>query len=195
VARLHPALPQGSRHRRGRDGRLESVPAGHPPRHAGGASGATLDRLEVVIPDEFRCLGKGLVHVAQALRCCSSTLKGLVLMTSDSERIHIHRASNDFASQVERLRVQWADMLAGVSCCRELELLALPCITVKTLFPPGCAFRRLTDLEISEDEGRGEDSPATAGCGAGLWEVMASGGLPPWPSSAPSSSVARRRRR
>jgi hypothetical protein len=139
-----------------------------------GASGATLDRLEVVVPADVLDLGDGLVHVAQALRSCLSTLKGLLLMTSDSVRIHVDSDANDFASQAERLRVQWADVLAGVSCCHELEVLVLPCITVKTLFPPGCAFRRLTHLEISDYDG--EDAPTTGW--QGLWEVMASGGLP-----------------
>jgi hypothetical protein len=75
---------------------------------------------------------------------------------------------------VERLRVQWADVVAGVSACRELQVLVLPPIEVEPLFPPGTAFRRLTHLEMSD---HAREHPAAAGV-MGLWEVMASGGLP-----------------
>jgi hypothetical protein len=75
---------------------------------------------------------------------------------------------------VERLRVPWAEVLAGVSACRELEVLVIPSIKAEPQFPPGTAFNRLIRLEISDHE-RGQ--PPDAGV-MGLWELMASGGLP-----------------
>jgi hypothetical protein len=76
--------------------------------------------------------------------------------------------------QEEQLREEWADVMARVSTCRELEVLALPRIEVEPLFPPGTAFARLTHLEISDFE---REHPPDAGV-MGLWELMASGGLP-----------------
>jgi hypothetical protein len=94
-------------------------------------------------------MGDGLVHVAQALRCCSPTLKGSsapgAATPSISERVGPRRGPR---GPVERLRVQWADVLAGVSACRELQVLVLSYIVVEPLFPPGTAFARLTHLEI-----------------------------------------------
>jgi hypothetical protein len=140
-----------------------------------GASGARLERLEIILPNELRAIGDGLVHVAQALRCCSSTLKDLFLTMWAGDRIiYLYDEEEDHASQVERLRVQWADVLAGVSACRELQVLVLPHPGVEFLFPSGTAFARLTHLEIGEAE---REHPPDAG-GMGLWELMASGGLP-----------------
>jgi hypothetical protein len=65
-------------------------------------------------------------------------------------------------------------VLAGVSACHELQVLVLPPLRVEPLFPPGTAFARLTHLEIGDYE-RGH--PPGAGM-MGLWELMASGGLP-----------------
>jgi hypothetical protein len=131
------------------------------------ASGARLDRLDLLIPPDFEGMGEALVHLAQALRCCSPTLKDLCLA-------HAQHEAEDPAHQAERLRVPWADVLAGVSACRELQMLELPLIEVESLFPPGTAFARLTILEMGA-YGR-EHQP---GAGAtGLWELMASGGLP-----------------
>jgi hypothetical protein len=135
------------------------------------ASGARLDRLQVHIPpDLFEELGSGLVHLAQALRCCSPTLAALYIGTSS---YHSEPAQED-ADRLERLRVQWADVLAGVSVFRELQVLVLPHILLEPLFPPGTAFDRLTHLEIAD---RGRQHPPDAGM-MGLWELMASGGLP-----------------
>jgi hypothetical protein len=76
---------------------------------------------------------------------------------------------------MERLRVQWADVLAGVSACRELQVLVLPYITAKPSFPLEHAVSLLNHLEISDyDE---QERPPDAGV-VGLWELMASGGLP-----------------
>jgi hypothetical protein len=75
---------------------------------------------------------------------------------------------------LERLRVEWAELLAGVSACRELEALELPYIEVEPLFPPSTAFPRLTQLLILDYE---RDRPPDAGM-MGLWELMASGWLP-----------------
>jgi hypothetical protein len=142
------------------------------------ASGARLERLEVPIPWEFEDVGDGLVHLAQALRCCSPTLKRFGL-SSDGGSISVKSTSPDYGDQVERLRVQWADVLAGVSACCELQVLKLLHIEVEPmeiefLFPPGTAFARLTDIEISHYK---RDHPPEAGA-MGLWELMASGGLP-----------------
>jgi hypothetical protein len=137
------------------------------------ASRARLERLEVEVSPDLECLGDGLVHLAQALRCCSPTLKGFVL-GSNNTRVGIHERAQDYATRVERLRVQWAEALAGMSACRELQVLVLPYIDVEPLFPPGAAFHRLTHLEISAYK---REHPPDAGM-MGLWELMASGGLP-----------------
>jgi hypothetical protein len=114
------------------------------------ASGAALERLEVRIFLAFEWLGDGLVHLAQTLRCCSRTLKGFHLV-AEEDIITIDDKADDYEDQVERLRVQWAELLAGVSACRELENLELPTyIAVEPLFPPGIAFARLTHLEIGD---------------------------------------------
>jgi hypothetical protein len=49
---------------------------------------------------------------------------------------------------MERVRVQWAGVLAGVSVCRELRLLSLPSISMEPLFLPGTAFARLNELRM-----------------------------------------------
>jgi hypothetical protein len=138
-----------------------------------GASGAGLERLEVVAINAFENGGKGLVHMAQALRCCSRTLKGFILKTLDDAIDDDETEA--YEDHVERLRVLWAEVLAGVSACRELEVLVLPgYIEVEPLFPPGTAFARLTHLEIA-DIARGRLPEVGV---MGLWELMASGGLP-----------------
>jgi hypothetical protein len=138
------------------------------------ASGARLERLEVHIPPHLEVVGDGLVHVAQALRRCSPTLKDFYLTTNDGELLHPLDTQPDYASQVERLREQWADVLAGVSACRELQVLVLSAIPMEPLFPPGTAFARLTHLELFDSA---REHPPGAGV-MGLWEMMASGGLP-----------------
>jgi hypothetical protein len=117
------------------------------------ASGARLDRLEVRIPCDFKVLGDGLVHLAQALRYCSPTLNGLLLSTGAHGALFVPGRRNDkYGTEVGRLRVQWAELLAGVSVCRELQVLVLPGIQLEPLFPPGTAFSRLTHLEICDHE-------------------------------------------
>jgi hypothetical protein len=147
-----------------------------------GAGAVRLKCLELMVPENYSSIGDGLVHVAQALRCCSPTLKGFLTSTGlygpldvdelddDGEAID----EEDYASQVERLRVQWRELLAGVSACRELQVLGLPRMYLEPFFPPGTAFARLTHLEISDHE---REHPPDAGV-MGLWELMASGGLP-----------------
>jgi hypothetical protein len=139
-----------------------------------GASGARLERLEVHIPFDFdEKLGDGLVHLAQALRCCSPTLKAF-LFKPENGYLRVASETEDYEAQEERLRVQWWELLAGVSACRELQVLILPYIEVEPLFPPGTAFGHLTSLEISAY--KQEYTPAAGR--VGLWELMASGGLP-----------------
>jgi hypothetical protein len=138
------------------------------------ASGARLDRLEVVFRHESDSSGYGLVHLAQALRCCSPTLTGFRLAVDDERVMSVDKNAWDYASQVGRLRVQWAELLAGVSACRELQVLALPRIEIEPLFPRGTAFGRLTHLEIFDHD---REHPPDAGV-VGLWELVASGGLP-----------------
>jgi hypothetical protein len=158
-----------------------------------GASGARLERLEVYVTPDARDGGDALVHLAQALRICSPTLKGFLLGTWIGVLI-VPEEAQDYANEVERLRVQWADVLAGVCACRELQVLTLPQIEVGPLFPPGTAFYRLTQLEISDHERVHPPDPGVMG----LWELMASGGLPALTSSAcvsRASGVGRRRSR
>jgi hypothetical protein len=138
-----------------------------------GASGARLERLEVPVAFAHNVRGDGLVHVAQAVRCCSPTLKVFRLEMEMGQSLIDPRSANS-ANQTERLRVHWADVMAGVSTCRELEVLALPPVEIEPLFPPGTAFARLTDLEVYDHQ---REHPPDAGA-VGLWELMASGGLP-----------------
>jgi hypothetical protein len=137
------------------------------------ASGATLDRLELNLPQDFEDMGDGLVYVAQALHCCSPTLEEFVLSTSFHNgefRVDEDAGDEVFDSRLERLRVQWADVLAGVSACRGLQMLVIPYITAQPLFSADAAFGRLTHLEIMAYK----QDPGVVG----LWELMASGGLP-----------------
>jgi hypothetical protein len=138
------------------------------------ASGATLERLEIHIHTSFESIGDGLVHVAEAVRCCSPNLTGCLLATDHSRPLYIERGAADNAETRERLRVQWGGVLAALSTCRQLETLVLPSVPTEPLFPPGTAFARLTHLEISDYE---REHPPSAGA-MGLWELMASGGLP-----------------
>jgi hypothetical protein len=138
------------------------------------ASGARPERLEVLIPDNVKAVGDGLVHLAQALCCCSPTLKGFLFGTRNNRALSFDKGIQDHSSKMVRLRVQWAGLLAGVAACRELQVLVLPRIEVEPLFPPGTAFARLTHLEIFDIV---REHPPDAGV-MGLWELMASGGLP-----------------
>jgi hypothetical protein len=140
------------------------------------ASEAGLNRLEIIIPHICECLNDGLVHLAEALRYCSSTLKGCLLTTGYYDALRVYQAPDEdgYDTLVEQLREQWADLLAGVSACRELQVLVLPNIKMEPLFPPGTAFGRLIHLEICDHE---REHPPDAGM-VGLWELMASGGLP-----------------
>jgi hypothetical protein len=66
-------------------------------------------------------------------------------------------------------------LLAAVSSCRNLRVLALQEMLMEPRFPPGTAFGRLTHLEMwdrSDDERKPD--PGTVG----LWELMASGAMP-----------------
>jgi hypothetical protein len=137
-----------------------------------GASGARLERLEVRIPFYFEGSGEGLVHVAQTLRCCPPTLKDFRLYTGSPNGLLFYGGERE--DYADRRRVQWAGVLAGVSGFRELRVLVLPRIVVEPLFPPGTAFARLTHLDVSDHE---RAHPPGAGV-MGLWELMASGGLP-----------------
>jgi hypothetical protein len=140
-----------------------------------GASGARLERLELTIAWQYEFLGDGLVHVAQALRCCSPTLKALHIASDADDQLVCDSEAEDYEDQKALLRVEWTELLAGVSACRELQVLKLPAyVEAESLFPPGTAFPRLTHLEIGDDA---REHPLGAG-GVELWEVMASGGLP-----------------
>jgi hypothetical protein len=136
------------------------------------ASGASLERLEVHLPNDRMSAGKGMVCVAQALRCCSPTLKGLRLVLENW--VAPLKCAPGYASKMEGRRAQWAELLAGVSTCRELEKLVFPNVMMEPLFPRGTAFGRLTHLEMSDHE---REHVPDAG-EMGLWELMASGGLP-----------------
>jgi hypothetical protein len=139
-----------------------------------GASGARLDRLEVLMPDEFENLGNGLVHVAQALRCCVPTLKSFLLLTGEYGVMYHDEGDDEYGIRMERLRAQWGDVLAGLVACSELQVLVLPPIKIEPLFPFSAVFGRLTHLQIYDHE---RVAPPDAGV-VGLWELMASGGLP-----------------
>jgi hypothetical protein len=136
-----------------------------------GDSGAWLECLEINIPLLYEWdVDERLFHVVQALRCFSPTLKDFRLAKAPISR----ESDAEEADQEARLRVQWAEVLAGVSACRELEVLQLPLTWIEPLFPPGTAFARLTHLEIGDSQRK---HPPAAGV-MGLWEVMTSGGLP-----------------
>jgi hypothetical protein len=140
-----------------------------------GASGATLDRLQVLLPSRFDHLGDGLIHLAKALRCCSPTLKDFRLSTTSEDALcdldtSLHNTVNDAG----RLYDHWTELLAGVSACRELQVLVLRAVMVESVFPSSTAFDRLTHLEINESE---RERPPEAGR-LGLLELMASGRLP-----------------
>jgi hypothetical protein len=136
---------------------------------------AKLERLEIIFSgDDLEIICEGLVHVAQALHSCSPTLKEFYIGKMGSS--FLDTSDEETPDQVERLRLQWADVMpAAMSAYRELEVLVLPRIEVEHLFPPGTAFDRLTHLEISDTFPR--NHPLDAGV-MGLWETMASGGLP-----------------
>jgi hypothetical protein len=137
------------------------------------ASGARIDRLEIWNPSEYAELGDGLVHVAEALRFCSPTLKTF-LQTESGAPLSVYEKAVDYEEQMERLRVEWEGVLAALSTCRQLEVLSLQPVEIKPLFQPGTAFPCLTHLEISD---YGREQPPDAGM-MGLWELIASGGLP-----------------
>jgi hypothetical protein len=139
------------------------------------SSGARLDRLEIRIPSCVKAIAGGLVHVAQALRCCSPTLKIFRLLAREGA-VYFDPDAGDYAAQAERLRVQCSDVMAAVSSCRNhLEVLVLPqFFLIEPLFPPGAVFGRLTHLQIWDCE---REHTPDAGV-LGLWELMASGGLP-----------------
>jgi hypothetical protein len=136
------------------------------------ASGARLDRLEIKLPFDCEEIGDGFTHLAEALHLCSPTLTALELSTEG--QLYFRPEALSYESKVERLRVHWADVLVGVSACRELEVLSFPNIIVETRFPPGTVFGRLTQLKIYDCQ---REHPPDAG-GMGLWKLMASGGLP-----------------
>jgi hypothetical protein len=131
------------------------------------ASGAGLERLEVDLDAHY--MGEfddRLVHLARLLRCCSPTLKVFDLAKSGSIGIREGLIEEDeHRSRMERLRVQWVGVMASVFTCRELEVLLLPRTKVETLFPPGSAFNRLTQLAVCDFE------PPTSAGEMGLWEV------------------------
>jgi hypothetical protein len=108
-----------------------------------------------------------LVSVAQALRCCSPALKDF-LLSADDMVLYADPSEDEDEDEdedlEERLRVQWADVMAGVSTCRELRVLVLPsCDEVVPLW--------------SGVGDHAQEDPPDAGM-MGLWELMASGGLP-----------------
>jgi hypothetical protein len=139
------------------------------------ASGARLERLEVLVTNFVDNLGDGLVHVAQALRRCSSTLKAFLLTTAAGDSIGWEAQEYDFyAGEKAALRVDWGDLLVGVSACRELQVLVLPDIIFEPLFPQGVVFGCLVQLELWDYK---RELPPDAGV-VGLWELVASGGLP-----------------
>jgi hypothetical protein len=118
------------------------------------ASGAKLNRLEFYLPYDFPCLEDGLINVAQALRCCSPTLKDFRLAT-EVDSLCIDKDDEDYEKQSERMRGRtcspawWAATSFRCSSFRSVE--------VEPLFPSGTVFARLTHLEVSAQRAR---SPA-----------------------------------
>jgi hypothetical protein len=146
-----------------------------------GASGAVLERLEIEVTlSHVEKVDDRLINVAQALRC-SPTLRVLNLSKSGpifcrggARGMSGRGDANVRADHMEQLRVQWADVISRLSSCRELQVLVLPSISVELVFPPDTFFAHLVHLRISDDE---REHPPGAGV-MGLWELMASGGLP-----------------
>jgi hypothetical protein len=133
-----------------------------------GASGAALERLEFEVSSDFETLGDVLVHMTQAVRCCSSTLQDLRLAAEDSLDADDDDDSED---SVDAPCVQWAELRAGLAACRELHRLALPMdtIEVEPLFPPGTVFARLTGTSRSataRESTRPMMMPVGWGCGS-----------------------------
>jgi hypothetical protein len=82
------------------------------------ASGATLGRLEIRVPYRFQYLGDELVHLAQTLRCCSPTLRVLLLSTEDDKCLHADEG-------VEDTRARWSGCAcSGRTCWRACRLAA-----------------------------------------------------------------------
>jgi hypothetical protein len=138
-----------------------------------GASGARLERLVMIICLDSSEVDDTLGHLTQALRCCSPELKNLQLLMMGGIDFALGSAPEDHADQAEHLRVHLAKMLACVSACRELKCLELYTL-IEPFFPPGTAFGRLTHLHLCAYE---REHPPEAGV-VGLWELLASGGLP-----------------
>jgi hypothetical protein len=88
-------------------------------------SRARPDRLEIKLPTTVanHPVGDGLVRAAQALHFCSPTLKGFLLAKYIDVREN--NREQDYVNPRELVRVQWANVLAGVSACRELDTLVL----------------------------------------------------------------------
>jgi hypothetical protein len=133
------------------------------------ASQARLLRLEVFLWYYIGAIGDALIHLLEVVRCCSPALKDFYLTLRDGNPFHAYRDEPDGAIQLERLHTQWAEVLADVSTCRELEVLVLPRVKAEPLFPLGSTFARLTHLEISDYE---REHPPDAGM-MGLWGLPA----------------------
>jgi hypothetical protein len=144
-----------------------------------GASRAGLDNFRVTVPSEPYDVGEGLVHVAQALRCCCSTLKDFCL-GGDKSLIGVGAEVEYDEDKGERdpLRVQWVELLAGVFTCRELEVLKLLYVVREPLFPPGTSFGRSPSSAPSTTGA--STCPRRGRWGCGRWWHL--GGCPSWPS-------------
>jgi hypothetical protein len=135
------------------------------------ASGAGLDYLEMFIYDDFKAIGDGLVHLAQAVRYCSPTLEAIVLIDAQHGNYEIAEVDDE---RERDLCLQRAALLAGVSACRGLRMLELPRFGVEPLFPPATAFGRLCHIEMTDFRCKHAHEAGMVG----LWELMASQGLP-----------------
>jgi hypothetical protein len=120
-------------------------------------SGAGLEEITIISAVKTRA--KGGAALACVLQACSSTLKGLCLLSAYTSTCILHP---DFASNVAS---------GLVSCCERLERLEVPWGVFKCL-PPTCpAFKRLTQLCLNNDA-------ATIRLTSPVWARMARGLVP-----------------
>jgi hypothetical protein len=143
------------------------------------ASGASRLRcLEILVPEGLDDLDDGLIYLAETLRYCAPTVKAFILTTAGNLSIGDREGDN---YRAERAGGAAARAVGGASggrvCLPRAQGARAPKHHGRVLVPARPALPStacLTQLEIWDHE---REHPRQAGV-MGLWEVMASGGLP-----------------